>query len=364
MESPKTLRRPANWQDFETLCKKLWGEIWSCPEIQKNGRSGQNQHGVDIFGMPLNEEEYYGIQCKGKDEYTDAQFTEKEISEEVEKAKKFDPPLKKFYLTTTAVSDAKIQTFVRKLNVEHKSKGIFEIHLFSWESIVELIDDNKHVLKWYMMLQGYKTNQNISINFDNGLTEISTNPKFKLLTTYYKDNYRYANIIIPGHDHFLYGQRTVNFSFVPINIIIRNTGIDPIENHKIILEFIGDVIDITDTNESGIAPLLGKYAPTPDVFLGKDNMTAKLIPLNKMFVGGDTYKFDTIFLKPKPQQCEVIVNWRLISKDYRCEGKLTIYTDPIIEKASRTISVNGSSELKPTHTEFIDYVEYKINDKD
>ncbi len=35
MEAPQTLRRPSNWQDFESLCKKLWGEIWNCPEIQK-----------------------------------------------------------------------------------------------------------------------------------------------------------------------------------------------------------------------------------------------------------------------------------------------------------------------------------------
>ena len=69
MKASKTLRKPKNWQDFETLCKKLWGEIWQCPEIQKNGRLGQNQNGVDIYGKPKGEDEYYGIQCKGK-EYT------------------------------------------------------------------------------------------------------------------------------------------------------------------------------------------------------------------------------------------------------------------------------------------------------
>ena len=37
MQISKSLPKPQNWQDFETLCKKLWGEIWSCPEIKKNG---------------------------------------------------------------------------------------------------------------------------------------------------------------------------------------------------------------------------------------------------------------------------------------------------------------------------------------
>jgi len=66
----KSIRKPENWQDFENLCKKLWGEIWDCAEIKKNGRSGQNQQGVDVYGIPKFDTEYYGIQCKGKDDYT------------------------------------------------------------------------------------------------------------------------------------------------------------------------------------------------------------------------------------------------------------------------------------------------------
>ena len=71
----KQLRKPENWQDFESLCKVLWGEIWNCPEIKKNGRTGQTQHGVDVYGTPQGETEYYGIQCKGKDDYIDAELS-------------------------------------------------------------------------------------------------------------------------------------------------------------------------------------------------------------------------------------------------------------------------------------------------
>ena len=35
----KSIRQPENWQDFESLCKKLFGELWGCPlKIKKNGR--------------------------------------------------------------------------------------------------------------------------------------------------------------------------------------------------------------------------------------------------------------------------------------------------------------------------------------
>ena len=94
MQISKSLPKPQNWQDFETLCKKLWGEIWSCPEIKKNGRQGQAQNGVDVCGMPKGESGYYGIQCKGKDDYTGKNFTIKEIDGEIEKAKSFIPALR------------------------------------------------------------------------------------------------------------------------------------------------------------------------------------------------------------------------------------------------------------------------------
>ena len=82
-------------------------------KLKKNGRAGQNQHGVDIYGIPKNEVQYFGIQCKGKDEYTKAILTEKEIIAEIEKAKTFKPKLKKLYFTTTANKDERIEEFVR-----------------------------------------------------------------------------------------------------------------------------------------------------------------------------------------------------------------------------------------------------------
>ena len=61
MKASKTLARPENWPDFESLCKKLWGEIWQCPEIKKNGRAGQEQNGVDVYGIPVKENEYCSV---------------------------------------------------------------------------------------------------------------------------------------------------------------------------------------------------------------------------------------------------------------------------------------------------------------
>ena len=121
METQKQLRKPENWQDFESLCKKLWGEIWNCREIKKNGRHGQSQRGVDIYGIPQNEREYYGIQCKAKDEYTHKRLTQNEIVGEINDEKKFIPPLKKLYIATTAnrVCQSKSLSELRTWNIEN-----------------------------------------------------------------------------------------------------------------------------------------------------------------------------------------------------------------------------------------------------
>ena len=95
MIAPTQLKKPSNWQDFETLCKLLWGEVWRCEDsIKRHGRQGQNQHGVDVYAYIEKYKGYCGIQCKGKDDYTDAQLIEDEIDREIEKAKTFEPKLK------------------------------------------------------------------------------------------------------------------------------------------------------------------------------------------------------------------------------------------------------------------------------
>ncbi|HEV7857734.1 MAG TPA: hypothetical protein VGO91_03720, partial [Pyrinomonadaceae bacterium] len=65
---------PSNWQDFETLCCDLWRAIWKDPNTIKHGRQGQKQHGVDVSGRPNLHSAWAGVQCKGKDNFTDKEL--------------------------------------------------------------------------------------------------------------------------------------------------------------------------------------------------------------------------------------------------------------------------------------------------
>jgi hypothetical protein len=129
---------PENWQDFETLCWDLWRSIWNYPETEKNGRQGQPQHGVDIYGRPEEGTDWAGIQCKGKRNYSEKTIKSKELKEEVEKAKTFTPPLSKFIVATTGQRDQKIQELAREITEEHHKKSLFSVDVIFWDDIRDL----------------------------------------------------------------------------------------------------------------------------------------------------------------------------------------------------------------------------------
>jgi hypothetical protein len=124
---------PSNWQDFEALCHLLWKEIWCDPNAQRNGRAGQAQAGVDVFGRPIYKNYYAGVQCKDKDGRLGSTLSEKQLLEECSNARTFTPALNAFTLATTAASDQAIQTVARNLNANHTYP--FDVHVWSWDEI-------------------------------------------------------------------------------------------------------------------------------------------------------------------------------------------------------------------------------------
>lgn len=139
----------ANWQDFETLCCDLWRAIWEDPNTQKNGRQGQLQHGVDIYGRLNQVDLWAGVQCKGKDNFTNKPLTKKEVEAEVEKAKSFKPKLSQFIIATTGPKDAKIEELARKITKEHLKNSLFSVHVWGWNDIVTRLEDYSELVEKY-----------------------------------------------------------------------------------------------------------------------------------------------------------------------------------------------------------------------
>jgi tetratricopeptide (TPR) repeat protein len=113
---------------FESLCLDLFREVWGDPGAQKNGRSGQPQAGVDIYGkdggVPV------GVQCKQKDGLLRSRLTVAELEREVGEARGFEPPLRRFILATSGPRDGKVQQRARELSAPG-----FDVEVWSWEEI-------------------------------------------------------------------------------------------------------------------------------------------------------------------------------------------------------------------------------------
>lgn len=123
---------PADEQKFEQANVLLWREILRDPAVEPNGRRGTRQNGVDVSGCRNHDPEHIvGIQCKLKG--FGKQLDEAEVREEVEKAKTFKPPLREYYIVTTAPNDPGMQELARTISIElKKDRFPFRVHIWGW----------------------------------------------------------------------------------------------------------------------------------------------------------------------------------------------------------------------------------------
>lgn len=136
----KQISPPKEWGTFEDLCHALFKRVWRDPLAQKNGRRGQAQHGVDVFGSLDNDRRsYLGVQCKGKDSNYGSKAEWPEVLAEIAKAEKFSPSLDKWIFATTAPVDASLQQAARERSVERTAEGLFSIDVLGWEEIQALM---------------------------------------------------------------------------------------------------------------------------------------------------------------------------------------------------------------------------------
>lgn len=146
------LKYPANWEDFENLCFHLWKSIWGDYASHPNGRKGQRQNGVDIYGRPPFNEHYTGIQCKGKNGNYGKELTINEIDNECKNANNFIPSLDTFIMATTSPRNATIQEHCRELNSQ--KIYTYEVDTWSWDDIEEEVQCRPDVMeKFYPDIQ-------------------------------------------------------------------------------------------------------------------------------------------------------------------------------------------------------------------
>ena len=370
----KTLRKPENWQDFETLCKKLWGEIWGIPtKIKKNGRLGQPQSGIDIYGIPKGESDHWGIQCKGKDDYTNSQLDVDEITSEIEKAKSFSPALKVYIIATTANKNSKIEQYIREIDAKNRNVGLFEVLLFCWEDIVDLIEENSNIMFWYLNDQNIRDKFDIDVYLNDFSKELTINPKYLRKTTKYKtlrneqDKLYYQlrgsiisnpNFEIPS----IFGSNKINRSWCKFTVIIANNGNAVLEDWKLKLRF-GDgtkkIDDDFDINPMLSAIIQKDLHDRRTTFAYSEDKVIIYRPLNnESLIQKDTRHF-TAFIIPENKADNILIEWQILARDYDKTGSLVLNVNPMYKDETNVVYVESDNELRPDFIEISELVEHK-----
>ena len=142
------LSPPALWQDFERLTLDYARKTWMDPGAARNGRQGQQQAGVDVYGTNDVTKEFTGIQCKKKvnAEIPSKRLTAGEIDDEIKNARSFAPKLDRFIIATTGPRHGALQEHVREVN----ASGLpFRVDLLFWEDYQEFLNNHVDMLDRY-----------------------------------------------------------------------------------------------------------------------------------------------------------------------------------------------------------------------
>jgi|GEM_PF-6284474 len=143
---------PRDWQVFEDFCRDLFAAEWGDPEAKLHGRSGQRQHGVDVYGR--RDGEWMAVQCKRRGIFPEKHLGKTEIRDEVAQSRKFGSPLACLVIATTAPPDTGFDQLERELTDEHG----FRVVIYGWAALVAMLQNHDGVFdRWRRNLTGGPT---------------------------------------------------------------------------------------------------------------------------------------------------------------------------------------------------------------
>lgn len=151
----------ARWEEFEMLCRDLWSAELSA-HFQLYGECGSDQHGVDSYAIV--EGGHYALQCKGKRTFPQTNLRFDDVFDTVNKAKDYPHKIAILGIATTASRETKIQDKVAILNAQQRESEGFEVRIFYWKEIQEMLSRHPSVAtKYYPLLARLPCAQRIRI---------------------------------------------------------------------------------------------------------------------------------------------------------------------------------------------------------
>jgi hypothetical protein len=364
MTVAKTIPKPVNWQDFETLCQKIFRYEWPCPSITKNGRSGQAQHGVDISGIPEGRDGYWGVQCKGKDEYTHAQLTRTHVDEAIRQARSFRPPLEALIIATSANKDATIEQHVREADLASREEGGFGIAVYHWEDLAGLIEEHRRVFDWWMRDKRHRQRYSVEFGFDHAdPNALVVRPRYRRVTKIVRslDDADAALRVVGKIQkqmkpksitklalggkfpvHSLFETRAAR-SWCTVPFRLTNSGDEVLEDYELELEFNDDNMLLDD----GLSGPLIRFEIRQASPLWTAKTRRACYRGQRPLVQSDSRLFE-IGVKPEAEERTVQIGWRLFARDFYDEGALTMEVNPDFEDKTEVSTTTDPSKLGET----------------
>lgn len=354
----KSIRKPENWQDFESLCKMLWGEIWGISDkIKKNGRLGQPQLGVDVYGVPKGKTNYSGIQCKGKDNYTNATLTKKEIDEEIEKAKKFEPALDTFIFATTANKNVNIESYIRKKDLESRNTGGFEILIFCWEDIADLIETNRDTFNYYVSENQFKSKHELSISFSNNSDRLTVMPRYKKVITKFSyspedisKNALKAHQLLMQHGlHRFQTYKNINCSWTSFDITFKNTGTTVFDDYKLYISPENGKFRNLSGYSGGVADKLF-YLKNSPLYVFDDEKPDERYAVYRPKTNATLIQKDsrslTLHILTLQEDYDLNIEYEFLARDFDQKGNLILEVRPEYEIDEQLVWLEQQEEMK------------------
>jgi len=114
-------------------------------DFYRNGRPGQKQDGVDIWGYD-DDNRHIGVQCKN----TVDGISLTTVKAEITNAEAFEPKLDRLYIATTAKRDAVLQKAVREISRERAQADLFKVDVLFWDDVCQdLAKDDEIFFRHY-----------------------------------------------------------------------------------------------------------------------------------------------------------------------------------------------------------------------
>ncbi|MET3114618.1 hypothetical protein AAKU52_002353 [Pedobacter sp. CG_S7] len=357
MIAPTNIHPPKNWQDFETLCLKLWGEIWQIPhDIEFNSDNAQGQHGVDIYGPTDGGKCYKGIQCKNKKlnliNGLPNRISISDVQAEIDKARDFKPALKKLVIATSLPKDQKVEEYVRIKSAEYAQQNLFTIQICFWEFIERKLTEFPKVHDWYLKNEDFQRPASMDVNFSSGERTKHFYPKFQKTIERFTAEKPPAVKLPNTTGRFLNGaididrlmenmklketenKRNMQALFPRIEwhqhcwlkLLIKNTGQRVIEDFKIKLVFEGDFLEVGAESRNGV---FNQHFRNNVKEYSNSSNSLYIQPSHGILVQGDSFFSGSIYIQPlMDHPTEIKIYWHLLARDFEDTGVLDIRIDP------------------------------------